>query len=81
MNEIPYTLFFWFFSELVGEILVNFQCKVPQVMESISFSLNDLYFVINPFESAGADRVGAVIENAISISVQHPGKGIYGAIV
>ena len=50
-------------------------------MESISFTLNDLYFVINPFESAGTDRVGAVIENAISISVQHPGKGIYRAIV
>ena len=27
------------------------------------------------------ERIGAVIENAISISVQHPGKGIYRAIV
>ena len=50
-------------------------------MESIGLALNDLYFVINPFESAGADRIGAVIENTIAISVQHPGKGIYRAIV
>ncbi len=50
-------------------------------MESVSFTLNDFYFVINPFESAGADRVGAVIENTVSISIQHPGKGIYRAIV
>ena len=50
-------------------------------MESIGLALNDLYFVINPFEPAAADRVGAVIKNAIAISVQHPGKGIYGAIV
>jgi len=50
-------------------------------MESISFTLDDLYFVINPFESAGADRVSAVIENTISISIQHPGKGVYRAIV
>ena len=50
-------------------------------MESISFTLNDLYFVINPFESAGADGIGAVVEDAVLISVQHPGKGIYRAIV
>ena len=50
-------------------------------MESIGLAFNDLYFVINPFESAGANRVGAMIKNAIAISVQHPGKGIYRAIV
>ena len=38
-------------------------------MESIGLALNDLYFVINPFEPAGADGVGTVIENAIAISV------------
>ena len=61
--------------------MINFQCKVAQVVESIGLALNDLYFVINSFESASADRIGAVIEDAISISVQHPGKGVYRAII
>ena len=61
--------------------MINFQCKVAQVVESIGLALNDLYFVINPFESTGADRVDAVIKNTVSISIQHPGKGIYRAII
>ena len=37
------------------------QRKIPLIMESIGFTLYDLYFVINTFKSAGTDRVNAMI--------------------
>ena len=50
-----------FFSDLVVESLINFQCKVPWIMEPISFTFYDFNFVIHPFEFASMNGVLAVI--------------------
>ena len=45
-------------------------------MESIGFTLYDFNFIINAFEFAGVDRILAMIKDAITVSIQHFGKGI-----
>ena len=50
-------------------------------MESISFTFNDLNFIINPFEFARMNGVLAVIQDAIAISIKHIGKGVYRPVV
>ena len=61
--------FLWFFSQLVGESLIYFQRKVAQVMESISFTFNDFYLVIDPFKFAGMNGVIAVVNDTVAISI------------
>ena len=58
----------WIISQLVGESLVDFQCKIPQVMEAVGFSLDDLDLVVDPFEFPGVDGVVAVIEYPVDVS-------------
>jgi len=58
----------------VGESLVNFQRKVAQIVESICFTLNDLYLVIHPFEFSSVNGVVAVVENTVAMSFKHVGK-------
>ena len=50
-------------------------------MEPISLTLYDLYFVINPFKFSVMDRVLAVIQDAIAISLKHFDKGVYRSVV
>ena len=70
-----------FFSRLVVESLIDFQCKVAKIMESISFSFNDFYLVIHPFKFSGVNGVIAVIENTVAISLQHGDKGVHRPVV
>ena len=46
-------------------------------MESIGFSLDHLYLVVNTFQFAGVDRVITMIQNTISPSLQHVGKFVH----
>ncbi len=71
----------WFFSRLVVESLVDFQCKVAQIVESIGFSFNDFYLVIHPFKFSGVNGVIAVIEDTVAMSFQHVGKGVHRWVV
>ena len=64
----------WFFSKLVGESLVNFQCEIAKVMEAVCLAFNDLDLVVNPFEFSGMNVKIAVIQYAIPIPFQHTGK-------
>ncbi len=72
---------FRFFSRLVGEGLLDFQREVAQVMESIGFSFNNLYFVIQPFKLFGVNGVIAVIEDAVAMTLKHRGKGVHRLVV
>lgn len=60
-----------FFSELVEESLVNFQLKISQVMKAISFTFNDLDFVINPFQFTGMDGIFTMVQDAIAMAFKH----------
>ena len=51
----------WIISESVVASLENFQGKVAQVVEAVSFSFNDFDLVIDPFQKAGMDGVIAVV--------------------
>ena len=61
--------YIWFFSELVGESLIDFQCKVAYITESIGFALNDFNFVIYPFYLTSVDGVIAVVEDTVTMSL------------
>jgi hypothetical protein len=50
-------------------------------MESICFALNDLYFIVNPFYFAGMNGVIAVVEDSVTITIQHLGKAAQGPII
>jgi len=52
---------FWFFSDLVVESLVYFQCKVTNIVKAVSFSFDDLDFVVDPLQHTGVDGVIAVV--------------------
>jgi hypothetical protein len=67
----PYLINIWFFSHLVVESLVDFKSKVSQIMEAVSFTFNDLDFVIHSFQFTVMDRVIAVVKDTISVSFQH----------
>ena len=54
--------------------MVNFQCKITKVMEAVRLSFDNLDLVVNSFEFASVDCVVAVVQNAISVPVQHVGK-------
>ena len=71
----------WFFSKLVVEGLVDFQSKVSQIMKTICLSLDDLDFVIHPFQLASVDGVIAVINDPVSVPIQHSDKGVDRSIV
>jgi hypothetical protein len=43
-------------------------------MVSIGFPFNDLYFIVNPFQFSGMDGIVTVIQNAITMAVQHFAK-------
>ena len=38
-------------------------------MESISFTFNNFYFIVDPFEFAGMNGVIAVIEDPVTIAI------------
>jgi len=46
-------------------------------MEPVGFPFNNLYFVIDPFQFTGMNRVVTMIDNTITISLQHFYKCIY----
>ena len=48
-------------SRLVGESLVNFQCKVAQIVEPIGFTFDDFYFVVDPFKLSVVNGVVTVV--------------------
>ena len=76
LNVFLTSLFFWFSSELVVASLVDFQGKVAQVVEAVSFSFNDLDFVIDPFQFAGVDGVIAVVEYPVAMTLEHFGEAV-----
>ena len=65
----------------MGESLVNFQRKVAQIVKSICFTLNDLYFVIHTFEFSGVNGVVAVVEDTVAMSFKHVGKVVHRRLV
>ena len=50
-------------------------------MEPIGFALYNLYFIVNPFEFAGMNGVIAVVEDSVTITIQHLGKAAQGPII
>ena len=67
----------WFFSQLVVESVIDFQRKVAQIVKSVCFTFDDFDFVIHTFQLSGVDRIITMIEDAVSISFQHPGKACH----
>lgn len=51
----------WIISESVVASLENFQGKVAQIVEAVSFSFDDFDLVIDPFQKSGMDGVIAVV--------------------
>ena len=50
-------------------------------MEAIRFTFNDFNFVIHPFEFTGMNGVLTVIQDSITISIKHLGKGVHRPVV
>jgi len=50
-------------------------------VEPISFTLYDFFFIINPFKFSVMDRVLAMVQDAIAISLKHFDKGVYRSVV
>ena len=50
-------------------------------MKTICLSLDDLDFVIHPFQLASVDGVIAVINDPVSVPIQHSDKGVDRSIV
>jgi len=50
-----------FFSGSVVESLVNFQCKVAQVMKAVGLAFDDFDLVVHPFQFTGVDGVVTVV--------------------
>ena len=50
-------------------------------MEPVSFTFYNLNFIIKPFQISGMNGVLAVIQDAITISVKHIGKGVHRLVV
>ena len=71
----------WFFSELVEESLVNFKCKVSQVMKTIGFTFNDFYFVIHPFQFASMDWILTMVKDAITMAFKHFYEAVQSAMI
>jgi len=65
-----------FFSNLVEESLVNFQCKVSQIMKAISFTFDDFDFIINPFQLTGMDGIFTMAKNTITMAFKHFHKAV-----
>lgn len=57
----------WFFSQLVVERLVDFQCKIAYIMKSIGFALNDFNFVVYSFQLTGVDGVITVVDDSVTV--------------
>ena len=70
-----------FFSNLVEESLVNFQLKISQVMKAVGFTLNDLDFVIHPFQFSGMDGIFTMVQDAIAMAFKHFYKAVQRAII
>jgi len=70
-----------FFSDLVVASLIDFQCKVAQVMKAVGLTLDELDLVVHPFQFAGVDGVLTVIEDAVAVTLQHLGKRVQGAVI
>jgi hypothetical protein len=45
-----------------------------QIMEAISLSFNHFDLIIYPFQDSGMNGVFAVVQDSITIAIQHPGK-------
>jgi len=60
-----------FFSNLVEESLVNFQCKISQIMKAVGSTFNDFDFIINPFQFAGMDGILTMVQDAITMAFKH----------
>jgi hypothetical protein len=61
-EQSPFTgKYFRFFSDLVVESLVDFQCKVTNIVKAVSFSFDDLDLVVDPFQHTGVDGVITVV--------------------
>ena len=50
-------------------------------MEPICLTLDNLYFIINPFEFSGMNGVITMIQDAVAVTFQHSDEGIYRSIV
>jgi len=73
-------LIFGFISKRVGvlgvESLFNLKGEIPVIMESISFTLYYLDFIINSFQPAGMNGVLAVVDNPVGIFLHSSDEGI-----
>ena len=45
-------------------------------MKAVGFTFNDFYFVINPFQFTGMDRVFTMVQNAIAMAFKHFCKAV-----
>jgi enoyl-[acyl-carrier-protein] reductase (NADH) len=52
---------FWFFSDLVAESLIDFQCKVAQVVKAVSLAFDDFDLVVHSLQFSGVDGVVTVV--------------------
>jgi hypothetical protein len=52
----------------------DFQGKVTIVVKAIGLALDDFDLVVDAFELAGMDRMVTVIQDAVAIVLQAPGK-------
>lgn len=43
-------------------------------MEAVCFSFDDFDLVVNAFDLTGMDRIIAVIDNTVAVTLQHFGK-------
>ena len=69
----------WFSSNLVvrnaaRKRLFDLETEVLDIVESIGVPLDDLDLVIDAFDPTGVHRMPAMIEDAILMLLQHPGK-------
>jgi len=73
--------YFRFFSKLVEEGLVNFQCKVSHVMKTIGLTFNDLDFVIHPFQFASMDGILTMVQDAIAMAFEHVCEAVQSTMI
>ena len=69
------------FSDLVAESLIDFECKVAQVVKAVGLAFDDLDLVVDPFQFAGVDGVVTVVEDPVAVPLQHLGKLVQSAML
>jgi hypothetical protein len=74
-------IYFRFFSELVAESLIDFQCKVAQVVKAVGLALDDFDLVVHSLQFSGVDGVVTVVQDAVAVTFQHLCKFVQGAVI